>query len=179
MSEGDCTSHTNTDSHVSPGGRRRGRARAAITGPEVAGGGAFDEEGDIGSLLREAGGGEKEELSPGFWKRKRLFLSSASKYVGGIATNKITTFWWRRKRKRGSGPKIDRFQNTGYRLSVIVPTSTRPMLVTIDESFWGLADLQTETSCHASAYLGPRQSTMIIICHSALTRLLTHPLNIS
>ena len=38
--------------------------------------------------------------------------------MGGIATSKITTFWWKRKRKRGSGsggsgPKIDRFQNTG------------------------------------------------------------------
>ena len=38
--------------------------------------------------------------------------------MGGIATNKITMFWWKRKRKRGSGsggsgPKIDRFQNTG------------------------------------------------------------------
>ena len=38
--------------------------------------------------------------------------------MGGIATKKLTTFWWKRKRKRGSGsdgsgPKIDRFQNTG------------------------------------------------------------------
>ena len=59
-------------------------------------------------------------LKPGFWKRKRKLLDVpvAHEFVGGIATNEITTFWWKRKRKRGSrsggnGPKIDRFQNTG------------------------------------------------------------------
>ena len=39
-----------------------------------------------------------------------MSVSAASKFVGGIACSKINTFWW--KRKHGSGPKIDRFQNT-------------------------------------------------------------------
>ena len=48
-------------------------------------------------------------------KRKRQPGTAASALVGGIATNKITTFWWKRKRKRGSGSggsdtKIHRFR---------------------------------------------------------------------
>ena len=31
-------------------------------------------------------------------KRKRLAVSAASKLVGGIATSKITTFWWKREK---------------------------------------------------------------------------------
>ena len=51
----------------------------------------------------------------GFWKRKRkrkrLAVSATSKFMGGIATSKITAVWGKRKRKRGSGsgrssPKI-------------------------------------------------------------------------
>ena len=34
----------------------------------------------------------------GFWKRKRLAVSAASKLVGGTATSKITTFWWKREK---------------------------------------------------------------------------------
>ena len=39
-------------------------------------------------------------LKSGFWKRKWLFVATASKSVGGIATSEITTFW--RKRESGS-----------------------------------------------------------------------------
>ena len=35
--------------------------------------------------------------------RKRSAGSGASALVGGLATNEITTFWWKQKRKRGSG----------------------------------------------------------------------------
>ena len=36
------------------------------------------------------------------WKRRRRrsFGSAASTFVGGIATNEITTIWWKQKRKR-------------------------------------------------------------------------------
>ena len=41
----------------------------------------------------------------GFWKRKRkrkrLAVSATSKFMGGIATSKITAVWGKRKRKRG------------------------------------------------------------------------------
>ena len=42
----------------------------------------------------------KRWLKAGMRKRKRSAESAASTSVGGIATNKITTFLWKRKRKR-------------------------------------------------------------------------------
>ena len=48
--------------------------------------------------------------------------------MGGIAINKITTFRWKRKRGSGSGPKIDRFQNTNNKMG-----ATRA----IDTGEWG------------------------------------------
>ena len=57
-------------------------------------------------------------IHSGFWKRKQKRLSVSAAYeLGGIAASKKTTFWWKRKRGRGSGgsgPETDRFQNTGY-----------------------------------------------------------------
>ena len=49
----------------------------------------------------------------GMRKRKRLGESAASTLVGGIATNKITTFLWKRKRGSGSGNKIRPFHISG------------------------------------------------------------------
>ena len=51
-------------------------------------------------------------------KRKRSARPAASAFVGGMATNIITTFWWKRKRKRGSvcvgsGTEIHRFRIPG------------------------------------------------------------------
>ena len=42
----------------------------------------------------------------GFWKRKRkrLAVSATSKFMGGIATSKITAVWGKRKRKRQKQP---------------------------------------------------------------------------
>ena len=60
---------------------------------------------------------QNKACKSGFRKRNWLAVKAASKLVGGIATSKITEFWQKWIRKRGSGcsgsgPITDSFPNT-------------------------------------------------------------------